>query len=386
VLFFDAEGLLAVLRVMFGVFLIEAFSTTPSMILQKRLEFDKGAIAEIAASATNAGVAISLALAGFGVWSLVAGQLSSRLARAGVAFALSGFRPGLRFDAAIARQFFAYGRYLWAFAILSAVGGTLDRLILGRSLGAASLGMYSMALTLGSLPAAQISQLVNRITFPSFARVQDDLPALRSALHKTLRHVSILAVPLAFGMLAVADDLILTVYGEKWHGAIPIFRVLAFYGLSLAVSSIMGPVLKAIGRPQILLYSSILHHALLFPLIFLLVPYGAVGIAWAVVVPMVVSAVYAYALIVHYLHFPIRDLLGPLVRTGVPSLGMYGIVSVFDARLDAALALPAPVSLLVSAGVGVVAYLALSALLNRDALLEILGTFREALLSRRQTA
>ena len=97
--------------------------------------------------------------------------------------------------------------------------------------------MYSMAYNLANLPATHISRLVNQITFPSFARVQHDHANLRDALHKTIRHVTMLTVPLAFGTLAVAHDLILTVYGEKWRAAIPIVQVLAFFGLSLSAPS-----------------------------------------------------------------------------------------------------------------------------------------------------
>ena len=382
--FFETGGLLAVLRAMFLLFLIDAFDTTPSMILQKRLQFDKTALAEIVASCVNTAVAISLAAAGYGVWSLVAGQLSSRLARTCLVFVLSGFRPRLQFDHTIARQLFAYGRYLWAFAVLSAVGGSLDRLILGRWLGAASLGVYSMAYNLSNLPATHISRLVNQITFPSFARVQRDHAALRGALHKTIRHVTMLSVPLAFGMLAVAHDLILTVYGEKWRTAIPIVEVLAFYGLSLSVSSITGPILKAIGKPQILLYSSLLHHALLVVLLLALVRHGAVAIAYAVLIPMLVSAALAYGLIVYYITFPLRGLLGPLVRTGAPAFAMYLVVKAFDARFDAAFAPPIPISLLASVAVGGVVYLILSALVNRESLLELFSTLRRSFFAKRQ--
>lgn len=382
--FFDNAELLAVLRTMFLLFLIDAFDTTPSMILQKRLEFDKTARAEIAASGLNAVVAIGLATAGYGVWSLVAGQLSSRLARTCLVFVLSGFRPRLQFDRPIAHQLFAYGRYLWGFAVLSAVGGSLDRLILGRGLGAASLGVYSMALNLSNLPATHISRLINQITFPSFARVQHDHANLRSALHKTIRHVTILSVPIAFGMLAVAHDLILTVYGEKWRDAIPIVQVLAFYGLSLSVSSIAGPILKAIGKPHILLYSSLLHHTLLAVLLLTLARHGAVAIAYAVLIPMLVSATLAYGLIVHYISFPLRDLLGPLVRTGAPAFAMYLIVKAFNTQFDAAFAPPMPISLLACVAVGGGVYLALSALVNRESLFEIYSTLRRSLLAKRQ--
>ncbi len=382
--FFEAAELLAVLRAMFALFIIDAFDLTPATILQKRLAFDKIARAEIAAAGANALVAIGLAAAGFGVWSLVAGQLAARLVRTGLVFALSRYRPRLQFDRAIARALFDYGRYLWAFTALSAIGGTLDRLILGRGLGAASLGFYNMAHNLSNLPATHISRLVNQITFPSFARMQHDHEQLRSALHKTLRHVALLAVPLAFGMLAVAHDLILTVYGEQWRPAIPIVEVLAFFGLSLSVSSITGPILKAIGKPQILLYSSLLHHTLLAVLLLALVRHGVVAIAYAVLVPMLASAALSYGLIVHYIAFPLRDLLGPLARTGGPAFAMYLIVKAFDARFDAAVEPAAPVSLLASVAVGGAVYLALSALVNRADLRELLSTLRRAFFSRRQ--
>ena len=277
-----------------------------------------------------------------------------------------------------------YGRYLWAFAALSAVGGSLDRLILGRGLGAASLGVYSMAHNLSSLAAIHISRLVNQITFPSFARVQHDHADLRRALNKTIRHVTILSVPIAFGMLAVAHDLILTVYGEKWRAAIPIVEVLAFFGLSLSVSSITGPIFKAIGKPQILLYSSLIHHTLLVALLIALVRHGAVAIAYAVLIPMLVSATLSYGLIVYYISYPIRDLLGPLVRTGGPAIAMYLVVKAFDARFDAAFAPPMPISLLASVAVGGSVYLMLSALVNRKDLLELFSTLRRSFFARRQ--
>jgi teichuronic acid exporter len=154
--------------------------------------------------------------------------------------------------------------------------------------------------------------------------------------------------------------------------------------LSLSVSSITGPILKAIGKPQILLYSSLLHHTLLVVLLLALVRHGAVAIAYAVLIPMLVSAILAYGLIVHYIAFPLRDLLGPLVRTGAPALAMYLVVKAFDARFDAAFAPPIPISLLASVAVGGLVYLMLSALVNLKDLLELFSTLRRSFFARRQ--
>lgn len=384
--FFETDSLVAVLRAMFLVFLIDAFDTTPTMIIQKRLDFDKNALGEVLASVVNTAVAISMAASGFGVWSLVIGQLSSRLARAALVFWLSGFRPRLQFDRTIARDLFRFGRYLWAFAILSAIGGSLDRVILGRWMGAASLGMYEMAYNLANLPSTHISRLVNRITFPSFALLQRDLPALCDALSKTIRHVLIISVPVALGIYAVADDLIMTVYGEKWQEAIPVVRVLAFFGLSLSISSITGPILKAIGKPKVLFYSSVAHHVLLAALLFSFASKGAVAIAYAVLIPMIFSATLAYALIIYLISFPVQNVLGPLLRTGIPALLMVVIVRQFDLHFDAAFSPLAPISLLASVGVGAVSFLALTGVFNRPGLVEVIETLRRSILARRKKA
>ena len=76
-----------------------------------------------------------------------------------------------------------------------------------------------------------------------------------------------------------------------------------------------------------LLYTCIVHHAVLFALLLLLSPYGVVGIAWAVVVPVVVSAVIAFVLVVRYLDTTYRFVLGPVVRSALAALVMYACTS-----------------------------------------------------------
>jgi PST family polysaccharide transporter/lipopolysaccharide exporter len=376
--FDDAVGLESVLRWMFLAFPLNALLTTPGIVLQKRLEFRKFSLAEIVGVAANGAIAISLAFLGFGVWSLVAGHLGSRLAQGWALVRLSGWRPRLRFDRPIARQLFAYGKYMWGFAALSAVGGMADRLVLGHVFGAAAVGAYHLAFNLCN-NASQIAVLVNRIAFPALSRVQHDRELMRRAFLKALSHVSILSFPIAFGLLAVASDFVLSVYGgRKWEAAIPVVEVLAFYGMTLAVSAVAGPVLKAIGKPQVLLYTSIQHHALLFPLLFVLGGRGAVGIAWAVLIPLLSSSAIAFVLVVLYLDLRPWRVLEPLVRSGVPALLMYVAVVLLRREL-VDLGLERPALLAVEVAFGALVYLAGTLVLNRELLREFAVTVRQVM-------
>jgi len=88
-------------------------------------------------------------------------------------------------------------------------------------------------------------------------------------------------------------------------------------------------------------------------------------------------------LIVHYIEFPIKNLLGPILRTGIPAFLMYLVVGEFDARFDAAYDFAVGISLIASIAVGGLVYVALSAIFNRADLTELVLTLQRALMSRR---
>lgn len=363
-LFFRSVEVVPLLRVLVFGLILDAIGTGPAMVLRRQLDFRALGIGSIVASSVYSVVAVSLALAGHGLWSLVYGQLSSQCVRVLWLYTVSGWRPRLAFSSSIARQLFGFGKYLWAFGILSAVGGALDRMLVGRALGSATLGVYHMGSNLANLPSSQISQLVNRVTFPAYARMQGNPAQMLGAFRKALSHVAIVALPVAFGILAVAAELIGTVYGDKWSAAVPVVQILVFYGMTLSISSVSGPVFTATGRTHVLLYTSIVHHGVLFALLLLLSPYGVVGIAWAVVVPVVVSTVIAFVLAVRYLHTSFKVVLEPVLRSALAGLIMYGVV--YAARyLLQSFDLWVPLQLGLLSGLGAVVYVVASLVVNR---------------------
>ena len=122
------------------------------------------------------------------------------------------------------------------------------------------------------------------------AQALNDSPVVfRSSFQKALSHVCALSFPISLGLFAVAPDLVRSIYSPEFESAIPVVEVLAFYGLLLSAGAVCGPLLKAVGRPQVLLYTSVVHHAILFPALFLLARWGVVGIALAVLLPLCVS-------------------------------------------------------------------------------------------------
>jgi len=382
--FFAMDGLAPVLRAMFLVFVIDGLALVPSYLLQKRLDFQRHALCEIAEAVVYAGTALGLAAAGLGVWSLVAGHLASRCVFGTAAWILSGWRPQWDFDATVARELFAFGRYLWAFSLVSAIGSVLDRAVIGRLLGAAPLGAYNVGFQLCRMPATQVNMVINRIAFPAFAERQREIPVLRRGFLQATSQLALLAIPLAVGLSITAGDFMRVVYGEKWLMAVPAVEVLAFWGMALALSSIGGPLLKALARPDLLLWTGLAHQGVLFALLWALAGRGLAGVAWAVLCPMILSAAVSYLLASRLLDIPLPQLAGPLVRAGLCAGGM--VAAIVAVRGAGAAALPWPaLRLAIDAGVGAAAYLVLALALNRSVLWGFAASLRGILQSRRAT-
>jgi O-antigen/teichoic acid export membrane protein len=379
--FKDADALGPVLQVILLAFLVDALLATHTFVLQKKLEFGRLSTAEIIGSVSNAVVAITMALLGFGVWSLVAGQLSSRVIQTIVLARLSGWSPRLEFSGEIARQLFRYGKYLWAFSALGAIGGVADRLTVGHLLGPGSVGVYGLAFTLCSMPATQIAYLVNRVTFPALARKQGDPEALRRAVLKAVSHLSIVALPMAMGLFAISRELVPALLGSKWRDAVPLVDIFAFYGLSLAIAAPGAPALKAIGKPNVMLHLSVLHHVVMFGLLFSLARFGIEGVAYAILIPMVLTSLLNFSLLSHYLELGFVTLWAPVLRAAVPAGIMYAVLE-GARRALAATSLPDAVIAVSLLLVGVATYVVASFVTNGAEARRFQATMREVFAAR----
>ena len=376
--FFENPEVVPLLRAITLIFLLEGLISGPSMVLRRRLDFRRLGYAEIGASLASATVAISLAILGFKAWSLVWGQVAGRVVEGSALYWLSGWRPRFEFSSKLARELFGFGKHLWAFSILSAVGGVLDRAIVGRTLGAASLGIYHMGSNLANLPAQQISFLVNRITFPALARMQGDPARMAAALRKALAHVSIVTLPVTAGLIVAGPQLIGTVYGPRWEAAVPVLQVLALFGMTLSISSVTGPIFQAMGRPQVLLFTSIFHQLVYVGLLLWWGRYGIQGILWAVVVPVQLSAVIAFVLVLRYLKVSFVWIFGPCLRAATAAFGMFAALWMVRLFLEATQLL-LPIQLVVLAILGVAIYVGLSFLFNGVASREFVDTLRKTI-------
>lgn len=269
------------LRVQALIYLATPFIALPEVLLMRELDFRRPALVNLAATAISAAVALSCALAGLGVWTLVYAPIAFFWSRAiGLTLAARFFvLPSFRF--AGAGRMVRFGLLMLGSHLFWTILTQSDVFIASRSLDPHQLGLYAEGLFLTTIVASKFVPPLNEVAFPAYARLQDDLPLLCASFLKAVRLIMLMTCPLYFGLAVVAPDAVLLVFGAKWAAMAPLVSILALAMPALTLHILFAPAVNAIGRPKIAMHAS-MFGALLMPLAFLAgIRWGAPGLAWA---------------------------------------------------------------------------------------------------------
>ena len=229
--FYSIPLLSAVLKVQGIILIINALSAIHLSVLRKNLQFKEMSIIQIIAISISVATAIVLALKGWGVWALVAQQLLNSAITTILLWFVCSWKPELFFSWRSFRQLFDYGAFLLLSDILNSICDNIQGLVIGRRFTAGDMGYYSQAKKLEEVPTQSISQVVSLVSFPVFAKLQNDKQKLYVAVRKSLMSMNFLNFPLMILLVVVAEPLLTLLYSDRWLDAIPYFRILCISGI-----------------------------------------------------------------------------------------------------------------------------------------------------------
>jgi O-antigen/teichoic acid export membrane protein len=362
-LFFDNQSVEPVVRILSFTLVLQSFGSVQSTLLQKELEFKKKMLSDALPKIGYAIITISLASLGYGVWSLVYGQILSTIIMVVLLWIVSDWVPTLKFDKKVALELFDYGKHVFASGILVFVISNIDYLVVGKMIGVEALGLYTIAFNISNLPASQITSLTGTVTFPMYSKLQDNLSELKRVYISILKYVSILSFPLALGIFAVSKDFIGLILGDKWLPAVPPLQIMCLLGLIDSIAATCVPVLKATGNPKI--FKNVLFVRLgliaiiVIPLTF---TYGIFGTALAITIPALVTALIQIYKTKKILNQSIFSLLHVLILPFINSVIMMFLVLYLRSNLHIISFLQL-ISLILS---GIVVYIFLTLLTDKE--------------------
>jgi PST family polysaccharide transporter len=159
-----------------------------------------------------------------------------------------------------------------------------DNLVIGKFLGAASLGYYNRAYNLMLLPVTQLTAALNRVMFPALAAIQQDLPRVRRGYLRSLRIVNALTIPFLVGLASVAPAMVPFLWGSGWTSTVPLLQILCIAGVPQCMGVSVGWIYQSQGRTTTMFHMSVLGTLAMLLALAVGLHWGVQGVAWGVLV------------------------------------------------------------------------------------------------------
>jgi O-antigen/teichoic acid export membrane protein len=276
--FYNEKILTGITRLYALTFIINAFSTVQLTRLTKLMRFKSQALISIPATITGGIVGISLAYFGFGVWSLVWSQIMASSVSSVQVWFYSKWVPDFAFSPNKFKQHFKFGYQLGISGMLNKTFNNIYMLIIGKFFSAAQLGFYTRAETMKQFPVNNLSHVLNKVSFPLFAQIENDNAQLKRVYKQFMQASVFIISPVLIIFAALAEPLFRFLFTEKWLPAVPYFQVIFLTGILAPIHSYNLNILKIKGRSDLFLKISVLKKIFILMTILLALQYGIYGL------------------------------------------------------------------------------------------------------------
>ena len=369
--FFQEPRVTPILRVLSLLFLLCMFETLPRARLEQRLDFRRQSMITVVATFLSGLTTLGLAWMGAGVWALVWGRLCSSAVNV---LGLNLVAPSLcwpSFSLAAVKRSLSFGGLVTLERAAWQVFNDADKVIGGKLWGDVTLGLYTVAQDVATMPMHRTGSFINAIGLPAFSHVQDRLHEVRFYLLKVTRIMSVMSFPLFIGLAITAPETVALLLGPQWPAAAPILRILALIMPLRMLATLLPPVLWGISRPGVSAVNGCIAAVVVLGACLVGAQWGAIGMAWAWLAAYPVAFVITLHRAGRVVDFTLWDFGAAMFRPVLASGLMAAAVTLARGVVPAEAA--PGVTLLILVPTGAVTYVAALFVLHRSSFRETLA-------------
>lgn len=243
--FYDTEQLLYVCELLSLLVFFTCARTVPMNLLYREKKFKYIAFTNLIVHVICGIAAIIAALFGFGVYALVLSQVLSAL----LLFIIYSAKYRRHFyfhvDISPLKRVFSYSAFNFAGTIFIYLTQNIDKLLVGKFIGARQLGFYEKSYNLVFMPISNITFIVTPVLHPLFSEFQNDLRELERKFLKIIEILAYISFPLAVLFFYTSKELILVFYGSQWYPAIEPFRIMSLAVALMILDTTVGSIYNA---------------------------------------------------------------------------------------------------------------------------------------------
>ena len=296
--YYSAPSLTPLITTMAITLPFNAISSVYNAYAAKLSHFKTLFIRNMVALPTSGVIAMIMAYTGFGVWALVAQQVSSSILLA-VIMILSikiNIDGHWQFKASAVRPMLSYGGFTLLATIIAFISDNISDLLIAKKINPQQLGYYNRG---GHFPSS-FSNIANNVLcgvlFPAFASYSSNISELKEKFRKTVRLLYYGMFPLFMGLIACSKPLVLTLLTEKWADSIPIMQIICLFFMAIPFLQTGSQACLATGYVKLRMAGELVKMAFTIPLLFFFVNYGIEAVAFSRVLVNIILIVYSMIL------------------------------------------------------------------------------------------
>ena len=304
---------------------ITGFNNPRMVVFTRRLEFWQSFAFGVSGKLIGFIVAVAIAYVYRSYWALVISNMALQVQGLILSYVFLPKRP--RFDVSAWRELMGFSIWLSLGQLVNTLNGRADTLFVGYFLGTQQTGYYNFGNNLAAMPTQEATAPIAQTLFPAFARLNGDLPRLRSAYQRAQAILCAVALPVGFGFAMLAEPLVLATVGAKWLPAVIIIQLLSGLLAAQTLANSAQPLAMAMGKTKLMFRRNLVTLAIRLPLVlFGLATGGLIGVVYARMCSGTITILVNMAFA--------RHLLGlPIIRQLQVNLRSFGAVAIMCAAV-----------------------------------------------------
>jgi O-antigen/teichoic acid export membrane protein len=327
--FYSQDLLVPMMRVLGLSVVLASIKSVLLAYVARKMVFKKTALATFGALLISGIVSITMAIFGFGAWSIIAQFILFTLFSVIFTWVSIKWKPKLVFSINSIKELFRFGWKLLFAALLNSLLQQSRNLIVGKYYTASDLGYLSRGQSFPQLISVNIAHSISSVLFSASSRLQNDKIRLKELSRKTIRITSFIMFPLLFGLAAIAEPLVYVLLTDKWILCVPYIQIFCFSYLVVIIQISVQDTINALGRSDLFLYMDIIRKTVGFSILIAVYNQGVLIIALttfitgpiALIMSVLISRkIYGYRLSEH-----LKDNIPLLFVASIMALSVYSV-------------------------------------------------------------
>ena len=372
--FYEQPVISDIAPVLFLVLPINSLCVVQTVMFTREFRFALLSKIVFASSLISGIIAVVMALAGCGIWSLVAQRLLMMGIKAVAFWSIRRWRSTERFSLSLLRSMAPFSLRLLATDLISAVYNNVAQLFIGKLYSAHALGFYSQAQKLKDLPVTSTVQAVQGVTYPALAKIADTDDKFSAGYLRIINLLSFAVFPVMLGMVAIAPEMFMLLLGEKWMPTVPYFEILALSGLFYPLAIVAYNIIKVRSDGRVILRLEVVKRVVMTIILAVTIPLGIEAVAWGMTAMAAVDFIINLAAAMRYVNIGIAPILRALIPQFVVAAMMFVVLYLLNPYLSA---LSCGVHLFIDVAIGAISYAAMAYTFRLRAFNETVTLLRE---------